>query len=96
MSKIRFIKTTTKEGKKTTETIFIWSDIDEKDIPLICENFMEGMFYGIVGFSDTFLVKPMVMAIDGYKAWSRHYFDGNGFMYSFVDENGNIIKNKEK
>lgn len=95
MAKIKFIKSTAKNGKITTETIYIWSNIDEKDIPVICVNFMEGLLYGIANYSEISMIKPIVMQIDGYKAWSRHYFDGKGFMYSFVDENGKIIDDRE-
>lgn len=93
MAKIRFIKSTAKNGKITTETIYTWSNIDEKDIPVICQNFIDGFLLGVS--KTTYLIKPINMYKDGYYAWSRFFHENSGVEYSFVDENGNIIIGEE-
>lgn len=96
---IKFIKSTKTNGKIETETIFTWRNIDADYIDVICQNFIDGFLYGFLYDTERYMRKPICMQIDGYKTWSRHYYDdaGKGFMFSFVDENGNVIgKNGKK
>ena len=67
MKTIKFIKT--ENGK--SETIFTWREVLDEDVQTICGNFMEGFLYGVDAYGEINFIRPMVMSIDGYKAWTR-------------------------
>lgn len=89
MRTIRFIKKTKRKNSVCIDTIHIWIMIEEKDIPTICQNFIDGFLLGVS--KTTYLIKPINMYKDGYHAWSRFFHEDSGVEYSFVDENGQLI-----
>lgn len=67
MKTIKFIKS--EKGKK--ETIYTWRGIADKSVESICCNFMTGFLYGVDNYSKFNFIRPMVMSIDGYIAWTK-------------------------
>lgn len=68
-----------KNGKQ--QILSFWLDVEKKDIPGICSNFMSGFLTAMdnYSFDKKTLNRPCSMSVDGYKAW-----DDNGLLFKFI------------
>ena len=94
--KLQFVEIKKRNGKEKKTVLFTWSNLTEKQVPCVAQNFIDGFLFGM-SQNGKVLRYPSVMVMDGRSAQSWRWHDSdNGTRWQFENGRGQYITNWDK